>query len=836
MGLKILTDTLYRKPIECEISEYIVMNYGVMSSRFFAHAPPSQDVRTGMSSPEQAPFTDVRKYFPETWIWQLVPVGSSGSASLPLTVPDSITEWKGSTFCTGAAGFGISETVSFNAFKPFFVELALPYSVIRTEAFTLKAKVFNFLKSCIMVKVKLLEAQGFNVNAESSFEYKSCVCSKDSVTISWKLEATKLGEHNITVRAESIPSDTPCGNEVVTVPDKGAIDVIRKALLIKPEGTETELTHSSLICPKGMSVTEQIPLRVPEDVVEGSSRAYITVLGDLLGSAMENLDGLLRLPTGCGEQNMVKFAPNIYVLRYLNKTNQLTGQILERTTGYLRTGYQNQLRYKHSDGSFSAFGDNDPEGNTWLTAFVLRSFLEAQQHISIQEEILRKSAQFFLKHQLVSGCFASLGQLFNNAMKGGVDDLISLSAYVTTTLLQLEKNDPYLANDIYTKHLVDITLPEHQLDYKEWDESTGMPTLTPPAVGTANFKTGVTDQALSCLIDALGTVNNTYTLSLLAYTFTLAGDQLNRGKVLHRLEDLAVQKDGLTHWQRKEKSEEDRGYWWRAPSAEVEMTAYVLLALLSQPQVPRSDLDQATSIVSWLVKQRNSYGGFASTQDTVVALQALALYAELTHVTEPHSSLSISSPSGLHQEFHIDSSNQLLLQVQPLAEVPGDYSVEVSGTSCLLLQTTLRYNVPAKQKEDVFTLSVEMMATGTKDRNNLEGPQYKININVTFTGQRPVSNMVLVDVMMLSGFSALRESYQDSLDRRNISKSEIQDGHMVLYVQPMESNRLLQLSILTVQDFEVENLQPAIVKVYDYYETDESVEAEYEAPKGPEIV
>ncbi|XP_078394181.1 alpha-2-macroglobulin-like protein 1, partial [Cetorhinus maximus] len=359
MGLKILTDTDYRKPIECEIREHIMM-----SSRVFGLSPPVADFLIGMSHPGLSPSIAVRKYFPETWIWQLVPVGSSGNASLPLTVPDSITEWKGSVFCTGPAGFGISETASLNAFKPFFVDLALPYSVVRTEGFTLKAKVFNFLKSCIMVQVKLLEAQGFSVDSDTRLEQETCVCSTDSVTISWKLEATGLGDQNLTVRAESIPSDTPCGNDVVTVPDKGAIDIIRKPLLIKPEGTETELTHSSLICPKGKSVTEQIPLRLPEDVVEGSSRAYITVLGDILGSAMENLDGLLSLPTGCGEQNMVKFAPNIYVQRYLNKTNQLTRQIQERAIGYLRTGYQNQLRYKHSDGSFSAFGARDPEGNT----------------------------------------------------------------------------------------------------------------------------------------------------------------------------------------------------------------------------------------------------------------------------------------------------------------------------------------------------------------------------------------------------------------------------------------------------------------------------------------
>ncbi|XP_043539144.1 pregnancy zone protein-like isoform X2 [Chiloscyllium plagiosum] len=91
--------------------------------------------------------------------------------------------------------------------------------------------------------------------------------------------------------------------------------------------------------------------------------------------------------------------------------------------------------------------------------------------------------------------------------------------------------------------------------------------------------------------------------------------------------------------------------------------------------------------------------------------------------------------------------------------------------------------------------------------------------------------MVIVDVGLLSGFSADKESYRNSVDSFKIKKVELQDGHLFLYLDPMEVNSLLQLSIDTIHQFSVENLQPAIVKVYDYYHTDDSVVAEYEAPK-----
>ena len=60
--------------------------------------------------------------------------------------------------------------------------------------------------------------------------------------------------------------------------------------------------------------------------------------GDVMGPALGGLDQLLRLPTGCGEQNMLLFAPNIYVLDYLTNTDQLTSSVRARAIDFLHTG------------------------------------------------------------------------------------------------------------------------------------------------------------------------------------------------------------------------------------------------------------------------------------------------------------------------------------------------------------------------------------------------------------------------------------------------------------------------------------------------------------------
>lgn len=57
-----------------------------------------------------------------------------------------------------------------------------------------------------------------------------------------------------------------------------------------------------------------------------------------MGRAMKNLDKLLAMPFGCGEQNMILFAPNIFILNYLKSTGQLTQEIQDRATRFLQSG------------------------------------------------------------------------------------------------------------------------------------------------------------------------------------------------------------------------------------------------------------------------------------------------------------------------------------------------------------------------------------------------------------------------------------------------------------------------------------------------------------------
>ena len=75
----------------------------------------------------------------------------SGTKDVPFTVPDTITTWETEAFCLSPQGFGLAPRKEIKVFQPFFLELSLPYSIIRGEHFELKATTFNYLSTCIMV-------------------------------------------------------------------------------------------------------------------------------------------------------------------------------------------------------------------------------------------------------------------------------------------------------------------------------------------------------------------------------------------------------------------------------------------------------------------------------------------------------------------------------------------------------------------------------------------------------------------------------------------------------------------------------------------------------------
>ncbi|KAL6471070.1 hypothetical protein MHYP_G00197200 [Metynnis hypsauchen] len=328
-------------------------------------------------------------------------------------------------------------------------------------------------------------------------------------------------------------------------------------------------------------------------------------------------------------------------------------------------------------------------------------------------------------------------------------------------------------------------------------------------------KDPVVSKGLSCLKASTGDLTNTYATALLAYTFSLAGEHDAREQLLKNLDRVAISGDGHLHWSQSASDDSD--------SLSVEISSYVLLAVLTTAEVTAADLVYANRIVRWLVRQQNPYGGFSSTQDTVVALQALALYSTKVFSSDGSSTVTVQSADKESHHFDVNQDNKLLYQERPLQDVPGKYSISVKGSACVSVQMALFYNIPTPAGHS--TLSIKAATEG----NCIQpfGQTLSINFIVTYNGALERTNMVIVDIKVLSGFTADPSDLKNSL---LVERVDSQGDHVIMYIKEVPKDNPMNYQLHIKQVLPVKNLKPAVIKVYDYYQTSDQSEAEYSSP------
>lgn len=213
-------------------------------------------------------------------------------------------------------------------------------------------------------------------------------------------------------------------------------DEIVRVLPVEPEGIPQYFTKAVLIDLRDKSNYDgNLTIEIPKNAIPDSSRIEVAALGDILAGAVQNLDSLIRMPVGCGEQNMLAFTSNIIILDYLKATNQLTLEIRNKAN-LIELGYQRELAYIHKDGSFSAFGGDDKNGSTWLTALVARSFRMATNYIDVEEKIISDALSWLSKLQAPDGSFPEGGTISHLDLQNGGGQSIALTAYTLIAFLE----------------------------------------------------------------------------------------------------------------------------------------------------------------------------------------------------------------------------------------------------------------------------------------------------------------------------------------------------------------------------------------------------------------
>ncbi|XP_077309930.1 alpha-2-macroglobulin-like [Lithobates pipiens] len=191
----------------------------------------------------------VQSYFPETFLFGVLAVGTSGSAELHMKAPDTITDWNGGAICLGPTGFGRSSPTSLRVFQPFSVDLTLPSSVVRGEILVVKASIFSFMQDFIKIQSTLSISSDLEEMSCEECHHSSCIGPNESETFSWKLKPKVVGKINITVKTEALDTKELCKNKIPIVPKQGGTNTIVKSLLVQPGGVLRKKRFSSLMWP-----------------------------------------------------------------------------------------------------------------------------------------------------------------------------------------------------------------------------------------------------------------------------------------------------------------------------------------------------------------------------------------------------------------------------------------------------------------------------------------------------------------------------------------------------------------------------------------------------------
>ena len=684
---------------------------------------------------ELADIQRVRQYFPETWLWTDVMTGDSGTASLTAEAPDSITTWMlRAVGLSKERGLGITET-QLRVFQPFFLQVDLPYSAIRGEEFSVKAALYNYLDSTQEFFVELEESDRFTL-LDDAMKTVS-VGPNDLSAVQFKIRLTELGALPLKVTARS--SETS--------------DAVIKELIVEPEGVRREIVTNRILSAGDSAV---FPNAMPPESIPGSARTHVALSGSILSQTLEGLEDLLRMSYGCGEQNMVLFAPNVFVARYLEQTGQLKPELMARAEHLMLTGYQQQLMFRRVDGSFAIWGDRSPTGSIWLTAFVLKTLAQAKAFIYVDQDVIASAAEWILDHQNQDGSFEQIGGVPNSYLYGGLEGATALAAYVAIAL-------------------------------HEAGETSGA------------------DSAITYLEKQLDDIEDAYAMAIAAYALEL-GKSARADDAYDRLLEMGTRDENGLYWDTTG-PQLNTGRAGLAESTAIENTGYAALALLE-----RGDGINARDATRWLVAQRNAYGGFRSTQDTVVGLQALVQYS--IH-TQNNVDVTIAMTSGdWTKEVKIEAQNADIVQVVSVP-VGEDIQLVTEGKGEVVVQVVHRFNLPETQLQpvEIFTLDVDY----SPDRVSVDD---LISVSATVDFVPPADldvGMVVLDIAMPTGFSPVVETVETLVnDNPKMWRYDLAERKMVLYIEDLVANETFNVQFDAKAGYPV-IAQPVTSQVYSYY-------------------
>ncbi|XP_055936007.1 CD109 antigen-like isoform X2 [Argiope bruennichi] len=762
----------------------------------------------------------LERMYHSSWIWEDINIGPRGYTIFSVPVPSLPTTWLlGAYGMNRAQGFGmLPSPVQFSFTRPFAMNVEMPSQCRIGEQIGIRITVFNYFHSEIEALVILGRSldyrfvhvehmgivQSYNPRTDSNEHHHLVfVKSGKSAIVYMPIVATTTGTINVTVMARA-----QMAKEVVTRP-----------LIVKADGVP-QFRHTSVLLDlsqgaylmkyldTNLTETPIVPYRRERLYVFGSNKATVSVTGDFIGAVFPSMpvgtESLLKLPGWCGEQAMFNFAANLYTLLYLRLSGQRMPALEKEAFQHLRIGYQRQLSYQLSDGSFSPFRWDTPP-SVWLTAFCVRVFHQAtfqewESFLFIDPKVISRAVRWLLKQQSFEGAFCETTtypydrkmNLTSSRIKDPVKYRnISLTAHVLITLVEVSDLSGELGAEV------------------------------------VRAKRGA-QRYLEKMMHSIRDSKDPYELAIVAYALTLV-NSVDGEAAFNALDAKMKEAAGLRYWGREPvppppiRIDSNRPHLLpRLPlkydALNIETTAYALLTHIKRQAVIQRE------IVHWLNAHRSTDHGWASTQDSIVVMQALMEYAiqsRLRDVIDVTVTVEVPSLPGYSRSIHVDENNFSRLQKIEIPRAFGTVVVKAQGSGAALVQLSVDYNVDWQHlitppPVQAFHLDVKASYSGRNSSHlTIQSCQ-----SWTLQSESRTSGMAVLEVSLPTGYIIEQHElhgYVRSHRVRNLREARFREGEIIFFFEHLDIAPICVT--FTVQRWHpVANMTRYLpVKVYDYY-------------------
>jgi hypothetical protein len=321
-------------------------------------------------------------------------------------------------------------------------------------------------------------------------------------------------------------------------------------------------------------------------------------------------------------------------------------------------------------------------------------------------------------------------------------------------------------------------------------------------------------RALEVLRDGWKTADDPYLLAVIANALAAAQDPA-AAEALQALDALKVIEGDDAHWSAQGPSMMGS----HGLTGDVETTALAVHAMLQAKRYP----DSVRRGLSYLVRQKDAFGTWYSTQATILALKALSLAASTSGVAEGQGQVVVSL-DGREQRVDIAPETADVVHTLVFDDIAaGEHNVSfrVEGPPAgselsLAYQVAADYYLPWDQVPADELGSEEMQITVDYDRRDLAvNDRIAARARIVLTRSTPAV-MAVVDLGVPPGFTVETADLDRMVEEGRIARYAVTGRQIILYIEGMQPDTPVEVDYRLRARFPIKAKVPAST-AYDYY-------------------